>query len=457
MLAAGSRGMELGQYTGIALFIALVCAIDSGNGRRITFAFAVISGPLLTFWFLGMYAIAPTLTLIALAILQRGRQTLGPGRARFLYTSIASFVSSLIAWIALYFVNPIASTPTTQNSLASAISKDFLFPVKYLLSGLGSSLINVHTLELSGRSSRYVLVVGAVVSLILILGAFLAVARVPHASTVPIALITYGLTLIPVLMVGRTSSAYFLLNEWYGFHFRLMVAGGIWALAIGASKSKIGNPIRRFAGFGFIAAILILMLALVVDANAWQWKRQPYERAYFQTLQAVSLFPTQLVETGGVTQLQTSKATALAAIEILRSRNLGVYADPVGAIRSMTGNHDPVALLGEVYPDGWVGKAVTVVPLEADCGTLDLRIVPAALKSSSLVANQTNMTITTSSGHVSSVSIGAIPVDVPFVVDAPPGRFWITIVFDSSMRPSSNGTSPDERELSAGLSAECRE
>ncbi len=453
--AAGSRGMEIGQFTGITAVVLLVLAVSSPRIGTTLFGWlAYIAGPVLTLLVLGSYVVPVSLALLALSAAGRVRPIASAETTRKLHTLTFSFVGSAVLWVALMLSSGANASSSGAAGLRNQISADWLFPLKYMLGSLAATVTNANTLEFVTVGSAFVYLAALLVLALIVLAALLAV-RASHRSFVltPAFLVLFGIALALTLMAGRNAGALWLLSPWYGFLFRLQLIGAIWLLAIGLSRSArvAGRPGIAYAALGVLGAVL----AVYGLSNLAQWKRQPAERAFFQGLQNATLFPEELTSTGaGLSQLALPVDVSRHAVAVLARNRLSLYRDPKGLVRDSSAFDERrgVASSG-LSPDGWVSGILRSVVMRPECRRAVLRVDPIQRLVPRVAAARSSVRLTSSFAPPETIQLGARPI---VRVLRPSGSFpTISLRFSRTFNLATLGLSSDARDLSARVSIRC--
>ena len=104
-------------------------------------------------------------------------------------------------------------------------------------------------------------------------------------------------------------------------------------------------------------------------------------------------------------------------------------------------------ITGDVFPDGWTGKNLTITNISKKCSTIEISIDPKGNWGKNIV------TISPSFGEVSRVAIAKDEITTTF---SPSGENpHIDIQFKNVWIPAELGTSEDIRALSAALTVTC--
>jgi len=240
LVGAGSRGMKIGQFFGMTLFVVLALLIDSRMSTRAFLVVVLCTVPPAAVLVLGSYLGAPTIALVLVSLLQRLRPTVErPARPK-LYVLTGTFLVSTVGWLLLMSLLGPSELNTGFGELVRQISHDSSFIPKYFLGGAAGSVISAQTLEVSGHGPRFAYAVGALVVLFAVACVVLAYRRAWRGSTVPLLLVLMPVCLVGTLLVGRSMDALWMLAPWYGFNLRLFLVGAIWLLV--RALAAVGVP-----------------------------------------------------------------------------------------------------------------------------------------------------------------------------------------------------------------------
>ena len=211
---------------------------------------------------------------------------------------VAGSVIFASAVIYTWFANRSAGQGTASGGLRTF----FTHPSDTLLSyvtGLGASLVDIHTLE--GHSQVIWLVLGFAL-LALTVAALVAYFRLRlyEMSYVPLYCLAYPLGVITMVRIGRSDLGgwSWMGNEWYLFHYRFFVIGLVWILlyAAVAVVRRGWRPAREWKSMGTLVALLVVLTAILVGgthliANGKQWRRGPYVKYWLEDKRNALLFP----------------------------------------------------------------------------------------------------------------------------------------------------------------------
>ncbi len=450
MAGSGSRGMELGTFTGAMVVVFLFLLIDSRLPNRIFTVVAWVAVPLDIFIWLGGYAAGPTLALVAVWLLQFWRPTLPSGFRRRLTLLTGNFVAWTIIFFALIPLLKISKPLLNQpGGGLGALEKNPLFPFEFLFWGPAASLISSETVQGIGSSG---LVIAAVVSIgIVAFTCLIVIAAYKRAwsqTTIPLLLILYPWGIAIGLIFTRNSGVENLLDTWYSLHFKVSLVGLIWLsiLAVGNSTEKW----RRHAIP--VATFLVCMAITVAFANVQKYERQPFERVYFLSIAEQELYPSQLVKNvpkNGVTSMQLSPAISLRAVEFLKKYHLSIYREPLQTLVKIFGAAPDYVTFGQLYGDGWAGRNFTVDVFPTECDTLSIKLTDP-------IPQHPNVPFTVDTNFGTKAS-GTVDETGKTLVFRPTGSApTLTFKFGSTFEPSKLGIGQDTRSLSAVAALSCK-
>jgi hypothetical protein len=458
LAAAGSGGMEIGQFTGMTVIVLLALAIPSSMKLGLYSWLAYVLGPVLTLLVLGSYAVPVALALVVLLAVQLARPRLSAEVATKLRHLTFSLAGSAVFWVALMLSSGANSSSSGTTGLSQQIGGDWLFPVRYMLGGLASNVTNSSTLEFITVGNSFVYFAAGLVLLLIVLSGVLAM-RVAAASDllVPSFLVLFGFALGLTLMAGRNAGAFWLLSPWYGFLFRLQLVGALWLLILGLTGVGQGArvpPWARIVAYGGCAALGGAMSVYLIS-NLAQWTRQPAERAYFQSLQNATLFPQELVVVGaGLTQLQIPLDASRHAVDVLARNQLSVYRDPKGLVRKSTAFEENrgVATNG-LLEDGWASQIVRGVVMDPACDRVRLRINPVQRAVPKLSGRKSSVRLDSSFTQGETIALGDRLVVRTLY---PKGDFpTFSLRFARTFNLKALGLLADQRDLSARVTVGC--
>lgn len=449
---AGSRGMELGTFTGILLVVATFLLVDSRLSNRSFYIVTSILVPVGIFVFTGGYASGPTFAVVLVWLLQFWRPTLDRARRRRLTAMMVNFVVwTLVYLVLLRVLSPSTGTGEVGNFFAT-LGRDLIFPLQYLYWGPASGLFTSQTVGMLGGSG---LVTAGVVSALVIALTVVAIIRAYRVAwseaTIPLLLIAYPWGIALTLLATRNSDTLSLLSTWYSLHFKISLVGMIWLTVIGLRANAQGSASTRAALSLRVVtyALLASTIAAVVVANVAQVKREPFERVYFLNVARDELFPSELKEgASGLTSLQLPLAESRHAAAILKKHELGVYRNPSVTLAKIYGVAPPFVELGDLFTDGWVGREFSVTAIDRTCKTVIVRLsnpVP--------VSPEVRFTATADSGAPITGTVGPTTTDLRFRTSG--STEHISFRFSRTFIPSRLGLGADKRALAANVTVEC--
>ena len=447
MSGAGSRGMELGTFTGVLIVVAIFLLLDSSVGNRTYLVITMTAVPFVIFVFLGGYASGPTFALVVFWSLQYWRPTLIPQLRRRLTILTATYVF----WTAFYFVLIRLLSPSTGKSEVAeffgTLSRDPMLPIKYLFWGPAASLFTSQTIEsASGTEVGLAAGVSVLVILLTALAVIVVYRRGWTEATVPLLLILYPCGIALTLLATRSSDVMGLLNTWYSLHFKVALVGVIWLAILGLREGAV-----RFLPTRIVVTALLAGLAIaLVMANVVQFNRQPFERTYFLNIASQTLIPSELTEdAAGLTALQLPLKESIAGVTILRNHKIGVYHDPTSTWDQIYGHQPKFVSYGSIYADGWTGTKFSVAVLDPSCRTLNVQLANPLLTTQ-------DITFAAKPSFSSGVkgTLSAAPTHLRFTPRG--GTPIVEFYFSSSVTPSKLGVSADTRKLSALVKLNCR-
>lgn len=467
LVGAGSRGMEIGQFFGITLFVVLALLIDSRMSTRAFAAVVVCTVPLAGVLVLGGYLAGPAIALALVSALQFMRPTLDRAARSKLLTVTGTFLVSTIAYLLLMLLLPAQELDARSGALIDQISNDPLFIPKYFLGGAAGSVMSAQTMETSGQGRRFAYAVGTLVVLFAVACIVLAYRRAWRGSTVPLLLVLMPVGLAATLLVGRSFDALWLLSPWYGFHLRLFLVGSIWLLVRALGAVDVPESLRLSRAFVAQATAVVLLVAVFgvsLFANVNQWRRQPSERAYFQNVQHVLLFPQELtVDENGYTQIFLPLEKSRRAIELLRKNRLSVYRDPQAVLAAMgdTETYDeafaanPDFAIQGMLDSKWAGSQVQVDVLHSTCAVLDIDVTSFPVATGTFAKNAVDSTLTVESSFGDKKVIVLGDTEERLVLH-PTGEFpEVTLMFNRTWNPAALGLGADKRDLAALVHVTC--
>ena len=449
MSGAGSRGMELGTYTGVLLTVILFILLESRMTAR---QFSLVAVPvviLIVFAFLGGYAAGPLFALAVVAAAQRLRPTCGDVvRSKLLLLLGAFFITCIAYALVMRAVSPIVSDSGIAG-LRAQIADNVLFPAKYLFLGWGAAVIS--NLSLEHYEAHGTAIRSVIAALVLGLVACAVVSAFRSAwsrATIPLLLITYAVGVELMLLFTRNDSFAYALSPWYSMHFKVGLAGAIWLVALSlASVTPAWSHPAAFVGRVGAVAGVCLILCVVVAANVIQFKRQPFERVYFQNVQRAILDPATIIPDGqALTPLVLPYTETITDIGILRHHRLGLYRhDSSGQGGSVSQPKDLV--VAGVSGDGWAGSDVILLARSASCPQVRVVIDSRSSKFDNIV------TVSEQGQRTRKYVIGK---EVRVLAVKTHGfRARIHLTFARTWIPAEVGDGEDLRSLAAQVGAVC--
>ena len=467
LVGAGSRGMEIGQFSGMALFVVLALLIDSRMSTRAFLVVILCTVPLATVLVLGSYVAAPAMALALVCLVQLGRPTVERQARAKLWALTGTFLVSTVAWLLLLTLLPPSELNNRFGEFLKQTSHDSLFIPKYFLGGAAGSVMSSQTLEATGQARRFAYGVGALVVLLAVACLVLAYRRAWSGSTVPLLLILMPVGLAGTLLVGRSGDALWLLSPWYGFHLRLFLVGAIWLLV--RALAVVGVPgwfrlSRALVAQSAALVLLVAVLGVAVFANVIQWRREPAERAYFQNVQRALLFPQELAIGGnGYTQLILPLEASHRAVDLLRKDHLSVYRDPQAVLAAMgdPGEYDEAAAadpdfaMQGMLDRQWAGRLVSIDILHPTCTALmiDVTSYPGVVHAATTNGEVSILSVKTTFGDDQTIVLGDTQAKLELhpTGDAPE----VTLAFTRTWNPAALGLGADERDLAALVDVTC--
>lgn len=459
LAGAGSRGMELGQYSGVTLLVILMLLVRSRLSLRAYAVLVLVTVPAAGLLVLGGYLGGPAIALAAVCLVEWRRRTLDGIGVRKLWILTAAVAVMLAVWLVL--MTAIGPSEVNQRlpDLLKSLGADPLFVPKYFLGGAAGAVMTVQTLEVAGHGARFAYAVGAVVTIAAACGAYLALRRPRTDLTVPLFLLLTPVCLAATFIVGRATGALWLLSPWYGFELHLFAVGIVWLVSVGSSSARAGSAGRAEAWLRPVSLGLVVVVAATsVFASTMQYRRQPAERAYFQRIQDALLHPERLTAgENGLTPLVIPLEASRRAIEVLRKHHLNVYRNPdaVAASLGESGTYaSSVELIG-MLDGAWAGDHVVVVINDPTCQTLTLDVTPfPALNRVPATASSTSeVAVDTTFGGDTVVDLAEESIHLHL---HPHGQTpTVLLRFDRTWVPRDLGLGADERALSAQVVASC--
>jgi hypothetical protein len=268
-------------------------------------------------------------------------------------------------------------------------------------------------------------------------------AHLRNSMLLPLSLLLYSIGTSITIMVARLTGDFGMLSPWYSLHLKLGIVGCLWLLFI-----FISTPELNFKRFDWVVkSTVILLIPVLLFANSAQWKRQPYERAYFQEIKKVTLFPeTMDVDSDGLTPLKIGLKDSVYAIDVLKRHEIGVYRDANKARLDFL--IDGIFMRqGENFSDGWVGRNPKYLFQNGVCKSIQFELT-------NLPKIQLNETTLTVNGKVVNTFV---IVQTPYVLKIadPKSVNSVEFSFSKSLIPAENGLGEDLRDLAAIVQVKC--
>jgi len=438
---AGARGMELGTFIGI-FFTLLLFKIAFSENRKLIPSFFL--PPFVIFIFSGGYAIATTATLLFLlfvALFKSRKVEIFPNLR---IASISCTVSLSIYMIV--FLSRGREGPSSLQSFLLYLQEHPLYPIKFLFYAPQGGLITIQSVE-SLTSKEFSIITVALGFFLLLLNLFCFLYSLSHLRIemlLPLSLLLYSIGTSMTIMLTRLTGDFGMLSPWYALHLKVGIVGCLWLLIVFISTSDLNFPKLNWIVSGTALALILILLF----ANSSQWKRQPYERAYFQEIKKVTLFPEIMeVDSNGLTPLKVGLQESRAAIEILKRHKIGVYRDESEA-KSEFINLEGYLPLGDNFTDGWVGPNPQFVFQKGFCRLIQFEVSNAP----KILRNEVSLTI---DGNLVEEFLVKRS---PYVLKLPNATTVGSVAFNfsNSLIPADNDLGPDTRRLSAYVRVKCQ-
>jgi hypothetical protein len=433
--------MELGTYTGVLLAMVTFQFFASDKPAGVWFAsLAFVFFALLFFFFLGGYGAGVTAGYVGLLLLGLSKNGVLASR-RLIVSALISSASLLAYFLAVRFVDS-SATGVGPTLLIEKISQDPLFVLKFLLAGPSSGLVSTQTFEIFGPTTLevFALSLGIIVCVLFALTLLRTRMNLVNLPAFPSFLIIYALGTAFMLLLYRPYETYQLVNGWYSLHFKLLLVGVLFVFYVVLQNTETHLNLKR-ALMIFTSGILVILLL----SNVLQIRRQDSERVYFQNVAKVALFPQMLErDNNGFSQLVIPFDGSTQAIEVLKRNRLSVFRDPAQSLKGLA-SPEGLVILGESWPDGWVGKDIQLVGINDNCLEMELAVTPFG------AASNTSISI---GGSREALSLGGttnLRIAVPVFAS---GK-QLAIKFANSKSPADAGINNDTRELSASIKVRC--
>ncbi len=444
---AGSRGMEIGTYTGLlmCLFLLYKTSAESTISSLKYFVLTSIICPIIVFFFFGGYTAGFTFALLIIWLSQRVKKIESYG-TNFKFNLL---VGQILVWICTFTICLKTFSPGSlsggPSTLLAQIKQDWSFPLRFLFFGNTSSIFSVQTTETFSPTVIIILnIFAAVVTLLAIILALTFINRVTLIEyQIPLVMIAYGVGTALTLLLQRPNSDKQLLSAWYPLHFKVMLVGALVILAISFNKTSL-PPFKII-----VASLLIFFLIFgIIFANLVQLKRENSEYLYFSNIAKASLLPDYLeVDSNGLTPLEVSLPVSLEAIRIQKEFKIGVYRDYDREFKKYELHDIPAIPVGQYYGDGWIGSDATLVFLDSSCRSLDINVVTNDI----VVSTKLKILI---DGAVKSISdVTAKPSRLS--VDLGIGEHSVRFLSSKIFIPAEHGSSQDHRTLALKANIRC--
>jgi hypothetical protein len=438
---AGARGMELGTFIGI-FFTILLFKIALSENRKLVSSYFL--PPFIIFVFSGGYAIATTATLLFLlsVVLFKYRKV-----EIFPNLRIASISCAVSLSVYMFvFLSRGRQGPSSLQSFFLYLQEHPLYPIKFLFYAPQGGLITIQSVE-SLTAKEFSIITVALGFFLLLLNLFCFIYSLSHLRAkmlLPLSLLLYSIGTSITIMLTRLTGDFGMLSPWYALHLKVGVVGCLWLLIVFMSNSDLNFPKLNL----IVSGTAIALIPILIFANSSQWKRQPYERAYFQEIKKATLFPELLkVDSDGLTPLKIGLQESRDAIEILKRHKIGVYRDDIEA-KSEFINLEGYLPLGDNFTDGWVGPNPQYLFQKGFCRLIQFKISNAP----KLLRNEVSLTI---DGNLVEVFLVKRS---PYVLNLPKANSIGSVAFNfsNSLIPADNDLGPDLRRLSAFVKVKCQ-
>ena len=444
---AGSRGMEIGTYTGLLMCLFLLHKTSAENtmSSRKYFVLTIIMCPIIVFFFFGGYTAGFAFALLLIWLSQRLKKIKSYG-TNFKFNLL---VGQMLVWISIFTICLKTFSPGSlsggPSTLLEQIKQDWSFPLRFLFFGNTSSIFSVQTTETFSPILVILLnVFAAIVTLLAIILALTFINRVTLIEyQVPLVMIAYGLGTALTLLLQRPNSDKQLLSAWYPLHFKIMLVGALVVLAVSFNRTNL-QPFKII-----VASLLIISLIIgIIFANLVQLKRENSEYFYFSNIAKASLLPDYLeVDSSGLTPLEVSLPVSLEAIRIQKKFKIGIYRDYDREFKKYELQDIPAIPVGQYYGDGWIGRDATLVFLNSSCKALDITV-----RTNNIVVS-TKLQILVD-GIVNSINdVTTTPLNLS--VDLGKGEHSVRFLSSKSFIPAAHGSSQDHRILALIANIKC--
>ena len=443
-VSAGSGGMEIGTFIGLATQIGIFSfAIRSRKSMSKLWNIAIISTLQLlsVFLWLGPYGTPFAAAWLVVYLTKKFKFSKVTVDESML---LAGTVSLLIA-VAVWTVGVLQTTQpnTFAGSLSSQVQESPSYPIRYLLRMFPAGFMSEKTLEGLGPVTSYLLVYASSLFIfaLLVIGLTKS-AKSREIAPLPIFLITHGVFLALTLLINRPFGSNWLLSTWYGPQFKLLFCG---IVLLWAANPLIDQKRKKFSPRFLDVLIILSIVSLTVFANARQLDRHPHERAFFQAVQEATINPNLLsLDDAGRTQLLLPIGESIRVINILNAYKLGVFSGGESVIPI-----DPSALSlsGDVWSDGWIGRQ-TSIRVGNKCQEVDMYFTSSV--------NNPKVNIQIEGDAIQEIVVEQnSPVRVKVGMDFYEKSRSIRILASPVWSPKVQGINNDLRELSVTMQSLC--
>ena len=437
---AGARGMELGTYFGI-FFTFLLFKIAFSEKK-----YKIVSGvlpPVVIFVFFGGYALSLTAVLVLMnfVVLRRLSNSKSFPNLRI---ATLSCVVSLGLFLSM-FLSKKSQGPSVIKIFFEYIQLDYLYPFKFLFYSPLGGLITSQNIETLTPKEVSILVngFGFFLSILFLFCIFYSYFFLRIEMLVPLALLLYSIGTSITIMVTRPSGDLGMLSPWYSLHLKLGIVGCLWLLIVFKSNSHL----TLFGLNMFRSGTVFFLVIILLFANYTQWKRQPYERMYYQGIQKATLFPeTMTTDINGLTALAIGLEESKRAIDVLKKHKIGIYRDPVQSKRQLFSNASYLPL-GDAFADGWVGPNPRFIFQENTCKLIKFQFVNPP----KIFQNQVNLILDGVPKETFEISDTPYSLEIKDAINVS----LVEFKFSKSLIPAENGLGPDSRMLSARADVKC--
>ena len=237
-----------------------------------------------------------------------------------------------------------------------------------LLAGLSASTLDIHTFTERLRGSKEVVLING--GFLFLLGIYalarFVVLKMYKISYLPILLMMYTVGAILTIRLGRLNGGWGQpLAEWYSFHMSYYLIGVLWIIYYDLFQRmnvSLTEPQWNKKWGGSAAALSVLALLIVFSVQGYadvrQWKRIPYNHAWYEAKRQALLFPDKhALDTLDLSSFSTEDEL-LKDITILKEHRLSCFYGRAPDDYSVTvGNNLQTAkLISGWY--GWEGNQI---------------------------------------------------------------------------------------------------